>query len=857
MIRTVLSAALLSVACLAPLPALDYVWWEGEAPKASSGELKDAHVFNSPHERLSGGRSLGGTCTAQTWLEYEIQAPKAGEYGFFIRKFWHHGPFKYQWNGAGPWVEVKGTALLDTVRLQQHSVHWVPGGKVALKQGANTVRIEALEGGKPFVLDCFVVVDGPFAPNGTLKPGEKFNKAEPGTWSFEPDVDEFLKPDALNLRALNEKTAGENGWLAIDKQGDFTDGKGRPLRIWAANTGLHNERGIDDVRQHAKHLAKRGINMVRHHAHINSEKADLDGPPNEQQIDAFHKLLAGMKGEGIYVTFSPYWAKFSGAPDQTLLFWDERVQASYKRWVKEALTRPNPYDANKTPPAKDPALAIFQIQNEDSLFFWTTMHALKGDALQRITAKYHDWRRTNKLDGTPALNLKLWELDNPNQEHKDTMRFFAETMRAWNAEVERWLRDDLGCKALVNAGNWKTANQVRLLDLERWSYDANAVIGVNRYVGGVHQNPKEGHKAGYLVSPGDFFTDASKTIEWDDLATNARQVAGKAYIIPESTWVPPGSHHSEGPFLVAAYSALTGVDAYYWFALGQVGYDTTVNKWQAASPAVMGGWPAASWMFRKGLVARGAPAVHEERALDDMWDLRAPLLAEDAGFDPNRDSAISPKSSIKATIDPAAYLVGPVEVVYGGDPAKSTTADLKTLIDTAGKKATSITRELVMDWGNGLCTLDAPGAAGATGFLAKAGTIKLKTLTIEAKNDYATVLAVALDGKPLAASAKVLLQITTRCRPYGWKVTATEFTTGKDKDRKQHQGFRIDATGEAPWNVVDSDMTVSLANKALRKAVRLDENLYPTADAVPLQPGKDGCSLTPPKNAMYVLLTDK
>ena len=842
----VIPSVLLAAAC--SLPAMDYVWWEGESPSASSGELKSEHWFNSPHARLSGGRSIGGDSAAGCFLEYKIEVAKAGEYSFFARKFWQHGPFKYQWNGAGNWVTVKDTALLDSVTLDQHCINWVPGGKVKLKAGANTLRIEALESGKPFVIDCFVVVNAAFSPNGLLKPGEKFNKAEPGMWSFEPDLDEYLKPDALGLRSLNEKIAGENGWLAVDKQGDLVDGKGKAVRLWAANTGVQ-ERSFDDVQAHARHLAKRGVNMVRYHSALNPE-GSIEAGPRDGTIDNLHKLVAGMKGEGIYTTWSPYWAGHSGAPKETLLFWDVKVQAAYKRWIKEALTRPNPYDAKKTPLAKDPALAIFQIQNEDSMFFWTTMGALKDEDLRRITATYHAWRTANKLAGTPELNFKFWELGNPNQDHMDTMRFFAETMRAWNTEVERFLREEVGCKSLVNAGNWRTADQVRLLDLERWSYDANAVIGVNRYVGGVHVNPSEAHKNGYLVSVGDLFTDQSKTVDWEALATNARQVAGKAYIIPESTWVPPGSHHSEGPFLVAAYSALTGVDAYYWFALGQVGFDSTVNKWQAASPVVMGGWPAASYLFRKGLVQRGKPAVHEERALDDLWKLRVPVLAEEAGFDPNRDASISPKSNLKSTIDPAAYLVGPVEVVLGGDPAKSAAVDLKPYVDKDAGTATSITKELVMNWKTGLCTIDAPSAAGATGFLAKAGTIKLKGLTISAKNDYATVLAVALDDKPLTTSKKVLVQITTQNQPYGWKVSPASF----EHEKKPYDGFRIDAVGEAPWNVTDTAMAITLLNKGLRTAVRLDENLYPTKDAVPVKAEAGGLTITPSKNTMYLLV---
>ena len=301
---------------------------------------------------------------------------------------------------------------------------------------------------------------------------------------------------------------------------------------------------------------------------------------------------------------------------------------------------------------------------------------------------------------------------------------------------------------------------------------------------------------------------------------------------------------------MAAYSALTGVDGYYWFALDQIAFDSTVKKWQAASPVIMGGWPAASYMFRKGLVARGKPVVHEERALDDLWQLRSPLLAEEAGFDPNRDAAISPKSNIKSTIDPAAYLVGPVEVVLGGDPAKSTALDMKGFVDKPAGKVTSITKELMMDAKTGLCTLDAPSAAGATGFLAKAGTIKLKGLVITAKNDYATVLAVALDGQPLTASKKILVQITTQNQPYGWKVSPASF----DLDKKQYQGFRIDALGEAPWNVTNTDLVITLPNKGLRTAVRLDENLYPTKDAVPVKSEAGGLTITPGKNTMYLLV---
>src|SRR5512136_11215 len=116
----------LLIGFLLAAPRIEYVWWEGENPRAQSGELKDAHVFNSPHNRLSAGKSLGGTGKAGTFVEYEIDAPRDGEYFFYARKFWHHGPFQFKWNGEGEWRRVLNTALLDSVELSQHCVNWVP-----------------------------------------------------------------------------------------------------------------------------------------------------------------------------------------------------------------------------------------------------------------------------------------------------------------------------------------------------------------------------------------------------------------------------------------------------------------------------------------------------------------------------------------------------------------------------------------------------------------------------------------------------------------------------------------------------------------------------------------------------------
>ena len=99
---------------------------------------------------------------------------------------------------------------------------------------------------------------------------------EPGRWTFAPARDDF-RPDALlDLRGLNEKEAGESGFVKTDANGDFLLGNGKAVRFWAVNTDVAREKPFvvrplwskaePDLAHHARFLAKRGVNMVRCHA---------------------------------------------------------------------------------------------------------------------------------------------------------------------------------------------------------------------------------------------------------------------------------------------------------------------------------------------------------------------------------------------------------------------------------------------------------------------------------------------------------------------------------------------------------------------------------------------------------------
>lgn len=723
-------------------------------------------------------------------------------------------------------------------------------------------------------------------------------QAEPvgtGTWPFAYPADTARPGSLLDLRFLNEKVAGETGFVKRTPDGNgFALGSGQPVRFWSVGTGIYRK-SPEEMAKQARFLARLGVNMVRLHTQI---AADKDGPitdVNQKEIEGIWACVAAMKKEGIYTTISPYWATgkkatdwgidgYTGATDLWgVLFFNEKLQTGYKAWVKALYARTNPHTG--IPLAKDPAVAVIQVQNEDGMFFWT-MQGLHAPQKLVLGRKFGQWlvQKYGSLDQAG----KAWEGAHSDQDDfakgvvglydtwmftqpqtggvgrrlDDQTQFFAETQRKFYTDIADYYRKDLGCRQLINASNWITADPIRLNDLERWTYTAADVLAVNKYTGGVHT----GENNGWRIDPGHHFTLNSCLLDPRTLPTNLKQVVGHPMLITESTWVSPEGCQTEGPFLMAAYESLTGVDSLYWFDAGEATdyeanpYFTFLNlkgqhplqKWTCATPTLMGGFPAAALMFRRGYIKQGAPAVHEERTLASMWQRQVPVIAEDKSFDPNRYTGNTvDRASIQKGVDPLAFLVGPVEVKYGGDPAKSTALDMTKFINTASKTVRSDTGEIQLDYGAGICTVDSPRAQGVTGFLKKKGAFTFGDMTLRSANDYATLLVVPMDDKPIHDSGKLLVQVGTYARPTGWKSMPADFKS--DDGKQTFHGFEIVNTGTMPWQISSTQMTLAVKNAHLHKATLLDAAGYPVREISGTRQGET-FTLALPANTMYLLL---
>lgn len=733
------------------------------------------------------------------------------------------------------------------------------------------------------------------APDGA--PAEK-PLDETNSWALQVPEDPFTDRAKLDLRYLNEKQSGNNGFIRLSKdKNGFVRGDGQPIRFWIVGTDAHRFKP-KDMDRHARWLAKLGVNMARLHVTVcrkqeGSKITDL----NEELINGIFRFIKAAKANGIYVLLSPFYAHFDapkswklpgGKVDmEGLLFLDPKLQAAYRHWTRELYTRKNPYTGMAI--RDDPTVAILQIHNEDSLFFWTAQRLpdhhrrlLSDRFCLWLKKKYGSVQRAwdswgNGYKGKDPLDdikngrlacLRIYDLTLDGKgafakRQNDTAQFLAELQHDFYSTMGSYLRKELGCKQLLNATNWRTANDSKLKALERYSYHALDIDAENEYVGSDYQH--QGPNSNYRIDPGHYLVNESVLSKPFEMCTNWRQEEGHPFIVTESAWKNPNRYQSEGPFLAAAYQSLTGVDGVAWFSCQTPGYETdplkrfwrvgdqfATHKWNHCYPAMMAGFPANALLFRKGYLKQAQPVVRDIRDLEAIFSRKPPRIDDNEAYGDQRNLPdLRPGWKGRPDeINRAAYLVGPVMTKTGGKPEESKVRDLSGLFDPKAGTIRSATKELLWDYRREICTMDAPKAQGVTGFLRRnGGKSPLTDVTIESDNDYATINVVSLDDLPISQSNQVLIQVVTENRLTGFQTKPATFTVGKGKGAYAIQGEQIVRIGKPPFRIAHTLATITIKNPKLKQAVALDIHGYPKV-TMALQKGR----ITLPKDCIYIIL---
>jgi hypothetical protein len=873
-----------------------YLWWEGENPTVTNFPKEtglSARTFEDVrHKVLSDGDWLtnGGKRGAdepEAFARYQLRVPEDGTYDFWVRKYWKHGPFRWRFDND-PWRSVgRDISLADSTYIRKFlGANWVFADQVKLSAGQHTFELRLLAPAgqmKTAAFDAFLLIKGPFMPRGKLKPGEKSGKAHEGYFAWEPDVDALQDDCPIDLRYLNESSAGVNGFVRREGK-RFVLGDGTATRFWMVQANLRSmeNRQID---RWARRLAKYGVNMVRlQFSDFFNDRVAGNREAFQKKLDRLHYVVAALKKQGIYSYFGHlYWHTHNNITEEVFpgmgkgskaiaaIFLSPRVQEYYKDYVRAIMTPRNPYTGVRL--ADEPAVAVVEIHNESSLLFWTfkpenfpqTERALvEKDFGNWLAAKYGSAEKAAEVWGKPALAKDRLDLGRPRlydtgmlsgepwarnarnpRRARDQLQWMVESMRRFYGNMKRDLRSEVGLKQVIAASNWKTVDPKILGGLERYTYTGADVVCRNVYFG-VDYAPR-GQQRFYAIEEGDTYRYSSSLkppAQPAPLATP--HIHDYPLMITETNWTRPNRYRVEWPFLMAAYGSLGGLDAPNFFSLGSSEWQHQMAVWDINNPSILGQFPAMALVYRRGDVTEpDRPAVHERISLDDAYAMKGTEIFALRGRDDMWVSMIGGKeagASEEAAgfgVDPRCFMVGPVVQEFHQGPGKLETVDLDKYIDEEAKVIRSMTGQLEWNYAAGTVTVNTPRAQGACGFLAQAGRIELGNVVLQSGNEYGSILAVSLDARPLATSKRILVQAGTWDIPYG-------FETAKAGPYR-----KITNVGSYPLNVRRIDGQFTLKGAGAASVTVLDANGYPTDRRTSL--GPDG-SIALPADSLYMLI---
>ncbi|MFW6303245.1 MAG: hypothetical protein ACOC2L_01370 [Candidatus Sumerlaeota bacterium] len=859
---TILTILLVLLSVIASAQDTKFVWWEAENPSAKSEDLSTRHTFDARHEHLSEGVSIGtGPANENTFLEYKITVPEAGEWDFYVRKFWHHGPFRYRWNN-GEWVEFNRSVLLENVKLDEHVISWMEVGTVELKKGENHLRLEAIPRLAAFAIDCFVLVQGPFTPRGSMKPGEKFNRAPEGWFSFDPDYDTF-KDTPLDLSRFNEEVAGSKGKIVARDDKLVFEKTGEPVRFWGV-TATSNVWKMSPERMDylARRLAKMGVNMVRLHVapYYETEPGPL--------TDGVHRFTAALRKEGIY--YGVNWWCLAGARVQegwdieglkagdrpfSLHLFYEPLRDVYKQIGKTLLETVNPYTGMRL--GDDPALAYVELIDEDNYFFYTFKPENMSEPVRaELERQFGAW--ASERYGSIEKALAVWGDEGPAPKSgdkpeegrlalyasmyfggqdwmeagrndprcSDQLRFLVEDTREFNKGMKDFLREETGYDGIVVATNWKTTDERVVGPLDQYGNMAVDATARNTYFKGPSKNQK-----GFRTQVGDFYQDLSLLRNPDQALTRHIQQAQYPHFITEGGYSMSNRFRTEEQLVMTAYASLQGIDGLYPFVL-EPDWVSTIPKWPIQTAATMGQYPAAALAYRMGYIDEGPVVFNDALALEDLFNFKGATMSQALGLDDYRIAEVPEGMQAEvdslAGIDPLAFYVGRVVQTIGPEPGKSTlVADLPKHIDRQSKTIRSATGQVVLDFGKGLLKVDAPRFAGVAGFFDAFDSVQAGPLTVDVQFPYGSVMLVSLDGKPLENSESMLLQVMSEEKNYGYETEPAKVAFSKDGPEEDAK--KVTDLGGPPLVVREMQGTITM-DKAFEWNA-LDVNGYPTAQS--------------------------
>ncbi|MEZ6120327.1 MAG: hypothetical protein R3C28_27660 [Pirellulaceae bacterium] len=580
------------------------IWVEGEHAERST---MNGHPWYDQVQRslFSGGDFASNFHETKAGeAEYTLTVQDGGEYQVWVRANPFESLLEMQWDN-GDWQSVITRTSLDSTNVAEAGaldirfLGWINAGEGTLDKGKHTIRFRMHSANSNHgYLDCFVVTNQPFSPQGIRKPGEPIAVTD-GWFPFSPTDRRFGEDNAIDLRHLNESNAGDGGFIVVDGDHFVQKGTGQAIRFWGVNGPPRQLETPEDFQQHGRLMAKYGVNLIRIHSSFYDKNGQIDPAEVMKRIEMVHAF----KQAGIYSHLSiyfPLWLEpdannpwLSGYDGQThpfaALFFNQDFQRQYQAWWKAILLTPHPATGQRL--VDEPALAFVEIQNEDSCFFWTfkpeefppalrkeietrfgSWAAKKYGSVKAARSKWGWWQKHENDDVSAGrLGIRpLWNVFNDKKlRDQDTAAFLVDVQREFYQQMYDFLRE-IGFQGAITCSNWVTASPEVLGPLEKYSYTVGDFIDRHGYFGCLHK----GENSAWSVRNGHTFRNRSalrfEAEDGDGLSFVHPAVdityANKPSMISETTFNRPNRYRSEAPLFFASYGSLQGTDAFCLFA---------------------------------------------------------------------------------------------------------------------------------------------------------------------------------------------------------------------------------------------------------------------------------------------------
>ena len=900
----------MAIFCLLALTSRDALarealWIEGEAYVNSSynrhGWYQNTNITKELLSPGTPGVSDGdwhthytdGVAGEQATALYRFTIVEGGSYTWWIRL----NPFRNAGGGAnysyrsrsvrgswGPWqaldVSEARAGKIDLVDpgIDIRFIAWCFGGTFELGRGTYELEIRLMRrdgdknnhGG----IDVMALVNFPWSPAGTVPPDARVPDAGPDTWfPLMAGPDPFSGDSIIDMSHLIEKPAGAHGTLT-SRGKDFAFADGTPVKFWGINAKMTET--VEAQERQARFYAKHGINMVRQHP-VQGVLGSLrrDGNTRHfdpERLDRLDRWFSILKSNGLYMTWSIFYhhvvlpeegidpALYNELPDSGvgkdsygMATFIEEYQDSQWEYARRLLSHVNPYTGLAY--KDDPALAVVETRNEDSVFFHNPLgaafvqgqsrphHAARlkrmwqqwvkqtyrndsalaaawGSGLRKKAVYNNDGSLRSRPDSVNEANMYMyaaWEMekDGPSRNKAserrrmgDFIRFLAEMQRRTYETYERRLRE-LGFGGVTVSTAWKAGGPAASA-ANLWTDDAMGAIDRHNYSGG----GAGGHdittgavsNATHLDRPGRGI-----------LSSGLWQVEDKPFLMTEWTQKPPNQWKAEIAPLMAFYGmGLQGWDALYHFAgsRSRMGDGWPgMRSYVTETPHYIGQFPALALAVYKGHFDEGPIVVARRLSLTEAF---AGIDALDqqygaVGYDENELLADS-----GAPVEALAAGRVTLKVADGQQPSQF--AQLSDWIDVRHQTVRSNTGQLTWDYGDRVVTVHSAKTQAVIGFAA-GGTYELPGVTVtQIETPFIVLLFAPLDDLPLIESEHVLITAMARDRQVG---------TVYNED-----GTQLLATGGPPLLLEPVQATITFKGGPIASARVVDVYGVPTDRAL-------------------------